>query len=123
VPAIEPAIVVRGRPVIVVPVVPVVITIIVTMVVPGPVRPSVIGVVSAITPGIPWVIPSTVTITISIIWTIGVSVRESHPPSRVSKSHTDAPAIGTSGIPVHISVIGIIVVPSIIIIRKPPQIG
>jgi hypothetical protein len=120
-PGAEPAVTVII--VIIVPVISVIVSTIEAIIISIPVWTTVtpIGIVSAVvaSPWIPWIIPPAV----SIIGTIRVSVGESHSPSRVSPSHTDTPAEGTSCIPVHISVVRIIIVPSVIVIGEPSQSG
>jgi hypothetical protein len=83
---------------------------------------SIVGVASVISTIVSTIAPTVVS-AVAIIWTIVVSVTEAHAPSRVAKSHADTPAKWTSGIPVHIGVIGIIIIPTIIVIGKSPQIG
>jgi hypothetical protein len=84
---------------------------------------SIVGIISTIVSTIVTTVVTTVVTTIAIIWAIVISVTEAHAPSRVAKSHADTPAKRTPGIPVHIGIVGIIIVPTRIIIGKPPQIG
>jgi hypothetical protein len=84
------------------------------MIVSGPVRSSVIR----ITPSVGGITPSIISsITPTVIGTvIGIAVGETHSPSRVAPSHANSPAERTSGIPVHIGIVGIVIVPSVITI-------
>jgi hypothetical protein len=123
-PAIEPAIAVGGRVIVVTT--PIIISVVVTMVVSRPVATTVIRItitIIGITITIVGVIPTIISAIISAIPIRWITITEGHSPSRVSPSHSDTPAKGTSGIPVHIGVIGIIVVPTIIVIGESSQIG
>jgi hypothetical protein len=95
-----------------------IISIPVTAVITRPVGSiSVVG----ITPSVGGIAPSVITSPAPSVRRIAVG--EPHSPSRVAPSHADPPAVRTSGIPVHIGIVGIVVVPSVIAVREPPQTG
>jgi hypothetical protein len=81
---------------------------IVSMVISTPIGTSVVGVVSTVVT----TVVSAIVSAVAKIWTIVISVTETHAPSRVAKSHADTPTKWTPGIPVHIGIVGIIIVPT-----------
>jgi hypothetical protein len=112
--------------------------VIITMVVTGPVGSSVVG----ITPSIGGITPSVVTSVIStptipgIIITaiapavgriisaiVGIPEGESETPSRISPTDIDPPVNGTSGIEIKVGIVWVIIAPTIIFVRKAPQVG